>query len=80
MPIKIPYAGKESTRRRSTSYEKLKQKTKKKSADVEMNPRMPLLNKIMGSTDQLDKLQTVNKKQNKLTIFENIAFDMNNST
>ena len=80
MPIKIPYAGKESTRRRSTSYEKFKQKTKKKSADVEMNPRMPLLNKIMGSTDQLDKLQTVNKKQNKLTIFENIAFDMNNST
>lgn len=90
MPIKIPYSGKESTRRKSTSYEKFQQQQQqKRNNDIEMTTgqKIPLLNKFMGSTDQLNntsavaaaKGKTLLQKQNKLTLFENIAFDhMNN--
>ena len=89
MPIKIPYSGKESSRRKSTSYEKFQQQQQHQKRNVrdgiEMTTaqRIPLLNKFMGSTDQLNntanKGKTLLQKQNKLTIFENIAFDMINT-
>ena len=75
MPIKIPYSGKESIKRKTTSYEKFQQKQKRN--DIEMNPKIPLLSRFRGSIDDLDSgVKTVTRRQNKLTIFENIAFDM----